>query len=411
MGFQQGLSGLNATAKNLEVIGNNIANANTFGAKASRGEFSDVYAASLSGAGTNSVGIGTRLASVSQQFTQGNVTTTENPMDLAINGSGFFQVTDGASTLYTRNGQFKVDREGYIVNSEGLQLQGFMADAQGSIPQGGRPVALQLSSTARMPPQATDEMAIDMNLDSRAEVKTGDVMASPNNFNNATSVTVYDAQGRDAALTYYFQKSGTDQWSVFFSIDGAAVMDGAVPAQVQLTFNPDGSGLASAPTGSVPLTIPGAADGSRLDITTDIDFSKATQYGSSFGVSDLTQTGFTSGQLVNISVESTGIIMARYSNGKQQPAGQVQLATFRNPQGLQAIGGNLWTQTFASGQPIPNMPGEGNMGSLQSGALEESNVDLTGELVGMIMAQRIYQANAQTIKTEDQVMQTLVNLR
>jgi flagellar hook protein FlgE len=411
MGFQQGLSGLNATAKNLEVIGNNIANANTFGAKASRGEFSDVYAASLSGAGTNSVGIGTRLASVSQQFTQGNVTTTENPMDLAINGSGFFQVTDGASTLYTRNGQFKVDREGYIVNSEGLQLQGFMADAQGSIPQGGRPVALQLSSTARMPPQATDEMVIDMNLDSRAAVKTGDVMASPNNFNNATSVTVYDAQGRDAALTYYFQKSGTDQWSVFFSIDGAAVMDGGAPAQVQLTFNPDGSGLASAPTGSVPLTIPGAADGSRLDITTAIDFSKATQYGSSFGVSDLTQTGFTSGQLVNIAVESSGIIMARYSNGKQQPAGQVQLATFRNPQGLQAIGGNLWTQTFASGQPIPNMPGEGNMGSLQSGALEESNVDLTGELVGMIMAQRIYQANAQTIKTEDQVMQTLVNLR
>ncbi|UUX97552.1 flagellar hook protein FlgE [Aquabacterium sp. J223] len=411
MGFQQGLSGLNATAKNLEVIGNNIANANTFGAKASRGEFSDVYAASLSGAGTNSVGIGTRLASVSQQFTQGNVTTTENPMDLAINGSGFFQVTDGASTLYTRNGQFKVDREGYIVNSEGLQLQGFMADAQGNIPQGGRPVALQLSSTARMPPQATDEMAIDMNLDSRAAVKTGDVMASPNNFNNATSVTVYDAQGRDAALTYYFQKSGTDQWSVFFSIDGTQVMDGGSPAQIQLTFNPDGSGLASAPTGSIPLTIPGAADGSRLDITTSIDFSKATQYGSSFGVSDLTQTGFTSGQLVNIAVESTGIIMARYSNGKQQPAGQVQLATFRNPQGLQAIGGNLWTQTFASGQPIPNMPGEGNMGSLQSGALEESNVDLTGELVGMIMAQRIYQANAQTIKTEDQVMQTLVNLR
>ena len=197
MSFQQGLSGLNATSKNLEIIGNNIANSNTFGSKVSRGEFSDVYAAALNGAGTNAVGIGTTLAAVSQQFTQGNITSTDNPMDLAISGAGFFQVSDGANpALYSRNGQFKVNQAGFIVNNQGLRLVGYAADGTGVI-QPGNAVPLQLP-TAGINPNATSEIQLEMNLDSRAGTTAPAAGAAidfndPTTYNNATSLTVFDA--------------------------------------------------------------------------------------------------------------------------------------------------------------------------------------------------------------------------
>jgi flagellar hook protein FlgE len=421
MSFQQGLSGLNATSKNLEVIGNNIANANTFGSKVSRAEFSDVYAAALNGAGTNTIGIGVNLAAVSQQFTQGNITTTENPMDLAINGPGFFQVTDGRNPVtYTRNGQFKVNRDGYIVNNTGDRLMGYQADPSGIILP-GQAVPIQLP-TAGIAPIQTARVDVEMNLDARQAATAPAAGAAidfqdPLTFNNATSLTVYDAKGQDIALTFYFQKAATDQWNIFATANGASVLGtNAAPTAVgTITYSSDGSSVVSPAGGQVSFDVPASVNtvgAQTLPITGLVfDFNSATQFGSPFGVTDMRQDGSSAGLLTSIVVEPDGTVTARYSNGESKAAARLELANFRNPQGLQPLGDNGWGATVAAGDPVLGSPGEGNLGVLQSGALEESNIDLTGELVSMITAQRIYQANAQTIKTMDQVMQTLVNLR
>ena len=425
MSFQQGLSGLNATSKSLDIIGNNIANANTYGAKVSRAEFSDMYATALNGAGTNSIGIGANLAVVAQQFSQGTISTTGNAMDLAINGAGFFQLTDGINPpSYSRNGQFKIDRDGYIVNNQQLRLMGYPADSTGVI-QPGLAHALQLP-TAGIAPNRPSEVELEFNLDSRDGVTNPGAgvvpqidFNDPDTYNNATSLTVYDAKGQEVAMTYYFQKTGTDNWNVYLTANGVPVNGTAADPQpltaTPIQFLADGSGTVT-PVDALPVSIPGPLTNSEgAEIVTPLDFSLslagATQYGAGFGVTNLAQNGFSPGQMTSISIESDGVLMARYSNGQSKPAGQLELATFRNPQGLLALGGNGWANTYASGPPVVGVPGEGSMGVLQAGSLEDSNVDLTGELVNMITAQRIYQANAQTIKTQDQVLQTLVNLR
>jgi len=448
MSFQQGLSGLNAASKNLDVIGNNIANSGTYGAKGSRAEFSDVYAAALNGAGQNQVGIGTSLQSVAQQFTQGNITTTENPMDLAINGGGFFQVSDGVNpTRYSRNGQFKVSKDGFIVNNDGLKLMGYPANAAGVI-QPGTAQPLQLP-TGGIPPAVTTKVSMEFNLDSRLKTTapgggtgTGMDLKDSTTYNNATSLTVYDAKGQDVAVTFYFQRatdpSGAvppnDVWNVYATANGTPFATDASGNAIALdangnpttpyttvTFPPTGgspsaiAGSAATPPGTIPMPVP-AGTSSRGNPTLPIagiqlDLTKASENGSSFAVTSLTQDGYAPGQLTGIQVANDGIIQARYSNGQSKPAGQVELASFRNPQGLQPVGGNVWIRTVGSGDAVVGVPGDGNMGALQSGALEESNVDLTAELVNMVTAQRAYQANAQTIKTQDQVLQTIVNLR
>ena len=424
MSFQQGLSGLNATSKNLQVIGNNIANANTFGSKVARAEFADIYASAVSGAGSSSsntgIGIGTQLAAVAQQFTQGNIKATENSMDLAINGAGFFQVTDGQSPItFSRNGQFKADREGFIVNNAQQKLVGYLADAQGQI-QPGQAQPLQLP-TGGVPPSATTNMSVEMNLDSR-EAATLPAAGpqidfnDPDTYNNVRAQTVFDAQGQEVVLTYYFQKTAGETWNVYATANGDTI-GGAAGAPLPVTtinFAPDGSApvTPAAPVAfSVPITTSPSGVTTMPIAGVLLDFAGATQFASAFGVTDMAQDGYASGKLTALAIESNGIVMARYSNGQSRAAGQVELATFRNPQGLQPIGDNAWARSYASGDPVMGVPGEGNMGVLQSGALEESNIDLTGELVNMIVAQRIYQANAQTIKTEDQILQTLVNLR
>ncbi len=420
MSFQQGLSGLNATSKNLQVIGNNIANSNTYGSKVSRAEFSDVYAAALNGAGANTIGIGTNLAAVSQQFTQGNITTTENPMDLAMNGAGFFQITDGKSPItFTRNGQFKVNREGFIENNSGQRLMGYTADNTGQI-QPGQAVPLQLP-TGGVSPNPTSLIQLEMNLDARVRVSRPDGGAQidfndADTYNNATSLTVYDDKGQEVALTYYFQKTETDTWNVYATANGSTVNgDPGDPQPITtINFPPNGSAPID-PAEPVAFDIPGAVNGQGAETLPIngvlLNLRSATQYGSAFGVTDLSQNGYSAGQLTAIAIEGNGIITARYSNGQSRPAGQIEIANFRNPQGLQPLGDNAWGRTFASGDPVNGVPGDGNLGVLQAGALEESNIDLTGELVNMITAQRTYQANAQTIKTQDQVLQTLVNLR
>jgi flagellar hook protein FlgE len=422
MGFQQGLSGLSAASKNLEVIGNNVANSNTYGEKASRAEFADMYAAAMTGSSSSNTqaGIGVMVATVSQQFSQGNITPTGNPLDLAINGNGFFQTQDPSNQIqYTRNGQFKVNNTGNIVNDQGNKLLGYPSDAQGNIVQGAAQ-PLQLP-TGGIDPQATGKSTIEFNLDSRAAVTTpasGPTIdfTDQKTYNNATSVTMFDAKGQDVAVSYYFQKTGTDTFDVYATANGTTVAGtaGAPSPVASLQFSTDGSQLIS-PTGAITLDIPAstnAAGAATLPITgIQLDVSGATEFGSNFGVTNMTQDGYSAGQLTGVSVDNSGKLIAQYSNGQTKAAGQLELANFRNVQGLTPLGGNAWKQTAASGGPTVGIAGDGNLGVLNSGSLEESNVDLTAELVSMITAQRDYQANAQTIKTMDQAMQTLVNLR
>ena len=419
MGFQQGLSGLNASSKSLEVIGNNIANANTFGAKASRAEFADVYANSMGGSST-SIGIGTSLAAVAQQFTQGNITATDNPLDLAINGNGFFQMSDSSGGIsYTRNGQFRVDRLGFIINAQQRRLVGYPADSSGIIIP-GTASTLQIP-TAGIKPQVTANISMELNLDARSSKTVPAAgppidFADPTTYNNATSQTVYDAKGQTVALTYYFQKAATDTWNVYITANGVPIVTsgGNPAASTQIVF-PFNGGTPTAPVGAVTIDIPSVSNaGGATTVPINgvaLRVGGATQYGAQFGITDLSQDGYAAGQLIGVQFESNGIISARYSNGRTQSAGQVEITSFRNPQGLQPTGGNAWARSFASGDPLVGVPGEGNLGVLQAGALEESNVDLTAELVSMITAQRVYQANAQTIKTQDQILQTIVNLR
>ena len=422
MGFQQGLSGLSAASKNLEVIGNNVANSNTYGEKSSRAEFADMYAAAMTGSASNNTqaGIGVMVATVAQQFSQGNITPTGNPLDLAINGNGFFQTQDPSNQIqYTRNGQFKVNTTGNIVNDQGNKLLGYPADAQGNIVQGAAQ-PLQLP-TGGIDPQATGKSTMEFNLDSRSAVTTpasGPTIdfTDQKTYNNATSVTMFDAKGQDVAVSYYFQKTGTDTFDVYATANGTTVggTTGAPSPVASLQFSTDGSQLVS-PTGPITLDIPAstnAAGAATLPITgIQLDVSGATEFGSNFGVTNMTQDGYSAGQLTGVSVDNSGKLIAQYSNGQTKAAGQLELANFRNVQGLTPLGGNGWKQTAASGGPTVGIAGDGNLGVLNSGSLEESNVDLTAELVSMITAQRDYQANAQTIKTMDQAMQTLVNLR
>jgi len=417
MGFQQGLSGLNASSKSLEVIGNNIANANTIGAKSSRAEFADVYANAIGG--SNAVGIGVTVAAVAQQFSQGNITTTDNALDLAINGNGFFEVSKGGTVSYSRNGEFKLDRDGFLVNNLQQQLMGYPADATGTIIP-GTAGPLQMP-TGGITPAVTTTIGMELNLDARAGVTLPGAgapidFADPSTYNNATSQTVYDVRGQGIALTYYFQKASADTWNVYVAANGTpiATSGGNPAASTTITFTP-GGGAPTAPAGTVAIDIPAVANaaGAFSQPITGIalDVSSATQYGSAFGVTDLSQDGYAPGQLIGAQVEKDGIVLARYSNGQTRPAGQIELASFRNPQGLEPLGGNGWARTFASGDPLVGVAGSANFGVLRSGAVEESNVDLTAELVDMITAQRFYQANAQTIKTQDQILQTIVNLR
>lgn len=417
MSFTQGLSGLNAASKDLEVIGNNVANAATVGFKGSQAQFADVFAASLGGAGTSQIGIGAKLATVAQQFTQGNISITNNPLDMAINGPGFFVMQGVNGTGYSRNGQFQVDKNGMIVSSTGKNLMGWTASAAGVIASNGATVPLQIS-TANITPTPTSSLMIGLNLDSRMVAPAVAVPFDPTNtlsFNSSTSTTTYDSLGNAQLTSMYFRKTAANTWDVYTTVSAPTLTappylspPGAVPVFAPsgtVTFNTNGTYLAGAVV--VPAFTPPGATAQ----TFALDFTASTQFGASFGVTQLTQNGNTSGTLAGFSTSADGTIVGRYSNGQTKALGQVALATFPNNQGLQPLGDNVWAATGASGAAVTGAPGTGINGVLQTASVEDSNVDLTAELVNMITAQRNYQANAQTIKTMDAVMQTLVNLR
>lgn len=417
MGFQQGLSGLDAASAALDVIGNNVANSTTVGFKSANANFADLYAASLGFVGASQIGIGVSVAAIQQQFTQGNLTTTNNPLDLAINGGGFFRMSDNGATSYTRNGQFHIDKQGYMVNDQALRLSGYPVTASGQI-SAANPVELQINASQIQPRASSDPLAGNLtaviNLDSRETVPAVLPFNStnPETYNFSTALTVFDTLGVVHNLsTFYVLNTPTapdgGEWTLHATLDGAD----PVPAAPVGNLVFDTSGTLSAgtlqtlpswnlSTGATSPWSPGT-----------MDFSGTTQYGSESSVNSQTQGGFASGSLVTVGVANDGIVQGRYSNGQTRDMGQVVLATFPDPNGLLNLGNNQWRSTAASGSELVGVPASGSRGVIQSSAVEDSNVDLTNELVAMITAQRNYQANAQTIKTQDQLMQTLVNLR
>ena len=414
MGFQQGISGLNAASKNLDVIGHNIANSGTTGFKSARAEFADLVATSMGVGSSNSAGVGVEVEAIAQQFTQGNLTLTGNGMDVAINGGGFFklQMPDG-SPAYTRAGNFKLDKSGDVVTNGGANVMGYKMDPATGLTSSSA-VPLSFPTGAPIAAKRTENINASINLDARA----GDAAAVPATPRSTygTSVNVYDSQGVAVPVSLYFVKTATaNTWKVWDGLDNPTAVPPVVANNLgSIVFDSNGKYDAAASTSPLTVNInPSTANPNNPPApwTAALDLSATTQFGSKFAVSDLKQDGYAAGQLNNINISDDGTVVASYSNGVTRAEAQLALSSFRNPQGLVAVGGNNWVVSNDSGAPVDGKPGSGNLGSLRSGALEESNVDLTAELVNMMTAQRAYQANAQTIKTQDQVMSTMVNLR
>lgn len=405
MSFRIALSGLNAASSHLDITAHNIANVNTTGFKSSRASFADVYATSNNDVTATTPGAGVRLNTITQQFSQGNIDFTDNNLDLAISGEGFFTMQGASGVSYTRAGSFSVDRDGYVVNNNLEKLQVFPASANGTFATGSL-ADLKLQITEN-PPQQTSRTQIGLNLPANAPVPTATPFdpTLPSSYNHATSMTVYDSLGTSHTATMYFVKDATaNSWSQQLYVD-----DNPVGGTNTLSFNNAGeltapaSGLVSYPAYN-PGT--GAAD---LDLS--FDYTDTTQYGQEFSVNSLQQDGFTTGRMTGIEVSGTGVVSARFTNGQSTQLGKVALAIFSNPNGLQQQGDTSWAETFTSGGPRLGEAGTSNFGLLQAGALEGSNVDLTAQLVEMITAQRNFQANTQMISTSDQVTQAIINIR
>ncbi|AUA57544.1 Flagellar hook protein flgE [Achromobacter spanius] len=489
MGFGQGLSGLNAAAQNLDVIGNNIANSGTVGFKSATASFADVYASSR-------VGLGVKVAAINQRFTVGTVQGGGGEYDIAIDGAkGMFRLTDqSGAVMYSRNGEFLVDKNSYIVNAQGYRLTGYPAGAIGA-----NPVELQVP-TANVAPQAsatgttvanlnanakvvylTDTVtspAVDgtvtlggtpytftrdaggalvwaagtppagtygtapneVTIDGAGAITAGDISQIPGyvnytaavteigrpfdptisaSYTNASPMTVFDSLGNSHQVMQYFVKrpadaGGNSVYDVYYTMDGQAMAPTTQAAGVwgnptQFTFNKAGA-MTSAPVVTLSFATPGGTVTPADPLSIAMNYTGTTQYGSDYKLV-AKPDGYTSGEFSGINIGADGSLVASYTNGETQVVGNIVLADFSNLQGLQPIGNNAWSETAASGQPILGQPGTNGMSRVVGQATEASNVDMSKELVNMIIAQRTYQANSQTIKTQDEIMQVLMNLK
>lgn len=422
MSFDTAVSGIKASSISLGIIGNNIANAGTTGFKTARGEFADVFTTSLLGSANDTAGKGVSVVGVNQSFSQGNISFTDNVLDMAINGSGFFVLNDNGTKVFSRAGNFQVDRNGYVVNPNGNKLMVFRTTDEGAVT--GEMGELNID-TSLIQPKATGKIDVLANLDSRAKAPlvpwpaggfdafaTPPTHPDPNMFNSSTSATIFDSLGNSHVQSFYFVKTTTpNQWDMHMMVDGVSV-----GSPNSISFNDDGSlPTASLPlefnvTGWTPLDSQGVASGAAPQDMV-IDMSELTQFGNEFSVNNLDQDGYTTGQLRGVEVGDKGIMFARYTNGQARALGQIALANFSNLAGLQPLGSTVWAETYASGQPAISGPGSAGLGTVQSGALEDSNVEVTQQLVDMIVAQRNFQASAKVIQTEDSITQTVINMR
>lgn len=447
MSFNIGLSGLYAANKQLDVTGNNIANVATTGFKSSRAEFEDVYSATKLGSGSKVVGSGVRLANVSQQFTQGDINNTGNVLDMGINGSGFFTLSNNGATTYTRAGTFQVNKDGFITNTDGTaRLQGYGVDANGKVVNG---ILTDLKiDTSNLAPKTTSLVTSTINLnstsptinDSATSVPVG-IPFDPTNtasYTKSFSTPIYDSQGNMHPMDQYLVKTGQNTWKVYTLVDGrnpdATGSDPKTTPAVASTLSFDANGkLTQVSTPNTTTTPPSVTISSNLimkgwvpgNVTNGtwtangaaanpagvtISMASTTQYNADTARSIPTQDGYATGQITDLSIDGTGTLFANFSNNQSKAIGQVALASFTNEQGLQAVGGTSWKETFASGIPGYDAPETGTLGSIQSNSLEESNVNLTNELVNLIKAQSNYQANAKTISTQSTIMQTIIQM-
>ncbi|MGY2190285.1 flagellar hook protein FlgE [Pseudomonas sp. MAG733B] len=437
MSFNIGLSGLYAANKQLDVTGNNIANVATVGFKSSRAEFEDVYSATKLGSGSKTTGSGVRLANVSQQFTQGDINNTGNVLDMGINGSGFFVLNDSGSLSYTRAGTFKVDKEGYVTNTDGTaRLQGYGVDANGKIING---VLTDLRiDTSNLAPKTTTNVSSTINLDSKSDVI--DQVANPFDpskpgtaFTKQFTTQIFDTQGNTHQMDQYMVKTAANTWDVYTLIDGrnpngSDPMNAASrPVPSTMAFDTSGKLVSVTTPGTPPVVspdlkitgwIPGkvtngvwAANGAAADPAgVTIAMSNTTQFNADSARSIPDQNGYATGQITNLTIDGSGVMLANFSNYQTKAIGQLALASFTNEQGLQPVGGTSWKETFASGQPGYDAPQTGSLGEIHSNSLEESNVNVTNELVDLIKAQSNYQANAKTISTQSTIMQTIIQM-
>lgn len=417
MGYQTGLSGLQAASNDLDVIGNNIANSNTVGFKEGRAEFADLYANSIYGVSNNQIGIGVTMATVQQDFSSGSLTATSQPLDMAIDGNGFFQILNHGSLAYSRDGEFHTSNTNVIVNAENQPLMGYLADANGVIDT-SKTVPLSLGGVANVPPQPTANAQVSFNLSptDTAPTVTPFDPTKPLSYNTTTGVTVYDSQGQEHTANIYLVKdAAAGQWDAYIGMSDAAtpVGTGAGSSFTMLgTVNFNSSGTLTGASSFSFNMLP--SDGSVSPQVINVDLGGTTQYGTQYGTPDTptnaTADGCAAGTLKQFSVGADGKISGIYSNGVVQTVAQVALASFKNPNGLVDLGNNLYEQTQDSGQAQIDAPGTTDHGTLLGSTLEQSNVELTTQLVDLITAQRNYQANAQTIKTQQTVDQAIINI-
>ncbi|MDR0219310.1 MAG: flagellar hook protein FlgE [Enterobacteriaceae bacterium] len=400
MAFSQAVSGLNAAASNLDTIGNNIANSATFGFKSSTTAFADVFSGS-------DVGLGVKVSGVMQNFKDGSTTNTNRQLDMAITQGGFFRMLDDSGNVfYSRNGQFKMDADRNLINMQGMKLTGYPA-VNGEVQQGGAVVPLAVPTTM-LDAKATTKITMPTNLNSMESAIADPAKFDPNKkdtFNYSVPVNAFDSLGNQHNLELFFVKTADNAWTV--NARDTSVTGSAHQEIGKLAFDTSGKMTAEA---NFAFTLPSLNGSAATALTIDLNGSKQQSLAQS-SANSIKQDGYAAGQFVNYRVEDDGKVYGVYSNEEKRVLGQVVLANFSNPEGLAAQGDNVWAESGSSGAPVVGIAGTGNLGKLISGALEASNVDMSQELVNMIVAQRNYQSNAQTIKTQDQILQTLVSMR
>ena len=408
MTFEIALTGLNAAGTELDSISNNIANNATSGFKRSRVEFADVYALSTFGGNTPAVGQGVQIAGIRQEFQQGDMQFTNRNLDLAVEGLGMFKLNDNGSSVYTRSGNFGMDREGFISDSKGNKLTGYGVSEEGVI----QPITTDLQvDYTDLSPKNTTSVQIAANLDITAPILPAFDESDPGTFNFSTSTTVYDTLGSAQIANVYFRRDAANSWSAFTFVDGQPVSSDPLVGD-QVTFGADGALQdVNGDTAGVFSTASFTPESGAQPMEIDFDITAISQFDNAFGVNKIVQDGYAAGRLEDFDIDPSGVIFGRYSNGQANKMGQITLTNFPNQEGLKQIGTTSWTETFASGEPATGEPGSASLGKVQAGALEGSNVDITAELVSMIGAQRSFQANAQVISTGDTLTQTVINIR
>ena len=407
------LSGLLASQEDLGVISNNLANLNTTGFKGSAANFSDLVYEQLGSSGSGDpiqAGLGTEIGSTSINFTEGSIQNTGVDTDVAIQGNGFLQLQNNGLTLYSRNGNLSINSNGYLVTPDGSEVMGFAA-VNGVVNASGSTAPLQISPSETSPAHATANVTLNLNLD--ASSSTGNTFTAP--------VSVYDSLGNSHVLTFTFTNNGGNSWGYTITIPAADVTGATSPVTLSsgtLTF--DGNGNLTSPTKNVTgITLPSGdtlADGANApsfnwNLYNSSNAPVVTQVAGTSAASSTEQDGYPAGTLQSFSIEQDGTIQGSFSNGQVSNLGQIVLATFSNEEALLQTGNGNFVSTLASGLPSIGVPGTGGLGTLQGGALEGSNVDISTQFSNLILAQQDYEANARAFNIESTIFsQSTLNL-